>query len=103
MQVTAEVGRDTDKRFGVPYGWTRLVSEPVYNTQMGAAELAALLREHRASPITTQGSTRATKTGLWINVAPRDMGPSRKSAMFNQLHQELPQLLSGATELSRLG
>jgi hypothetical protein len=36
-------------------------------------------------PITGQRSTRATRTELWINVARRDMGPSRKSAMFNQL------------------
>jgi soluble lytic murein transglycosylase len=49
MQVTPEAGRDTAKRFGVRYDWTRLVSDPVYNTQMGAAELAALLREYRGS------------------------------------------------------
>jgi soluble lytic murein transglycosylase len=51
MQVTPEAGRDTAKRFGVRYDWTRLVSDPVYNTQMGAAELAALLREYRGSYI----------------------------------------------------
>jgi hypothetical protein len=62
MQVTPEVGRDTAKRFGVPYDWTRLVSEPVYHTQVGTAELAALLREYRGSPITAQRSTRATRT-----------------------------------------
>jgi hypothetical protein len=33
-----EAGRDTAKRFGVAYDWNRLVSDPVYNTQMGAAE-----------------------------------------------------------------
>ena len=49
MQVTPEAGCDTAKRFGVRYDWTRLVSDPVYNTQMGAAELAALLREYRGS------------------------------------------------------
>ena len=43
MQVTPEAGRDTAKRFGIPYDWNRLVSDPVYNTQMGAAEVAALL------------------------------------------------------------
>ena len=42
MQVTPEAGRDTAKRFGVTYDWNRLVSDPVYNTQMGAAELGAL-------------------------------------------------------------
>ena len=43
MQVTPEAGRDTAKRFGVAYDWDRMVSDPVYNTQMGAAELSALL------------------------------------------------------------
>ena len=49
MQVTPEAGRDTAKRFGVAYDWNRLVSDPVYNTQMGAAEVAALLKEYRGS------------------------------------------------------
>jgi soluble lytic murein transglycosylase len=49
MQVTPPAGRDTAKRFGVVYDWKRLVSDPVYNTQMGAAELAALLKEYRGS------------------------------------------------------
>jgi soluble lytic murein transglycosylase-like protein len=51
MQVTPEAGRDTAKRFGVAYDWNRLVSDPVYNTQMGAAEVAALLQEYRGSYI----------------------------------------------------
>jgi soluble lytic murein transglycosylase-like protein len=49
MQVTPEAGRDTAKRFGIAYNWNRLVSDPVYNTQMGAAEVAALLKEYRGS------------------------------------------------------
>jgi soluble lytic murein transglycosylase len=53
MQVTPEAGRDTAKRIGVAYDWDRLVSDPVYNTQMGAGELAALLREYRGSHIMT--------------------------------------------------
>ena len=53
MQVTPEAGRDTAKRFGVAYDWNRLVSDPVYNTQMGAAEIAALLKEYRGSYIMT--------------------------------------------------
>ncbi|WP_407170266.1 transglycosylase SLT domain-containing protein [Bradyrhizobium sp. ORS 111] len=47
MQVTPEAGRDTAKRFGVSYDWGRMVSDPVYNTQMGAAELSALQSEYR--------------------------------------------------------
>jgi soluble lytic murein transglycosylase len=53
MQVTPEAGRDTAKRFGVAYDWDRMVSDPVYNAQMGAAELSALLREYNGSHIMT--------------------------------------------------
>jgi soluble lytic murein transglycosylase len=53
MQVTPEAGRDTAKRFGVTYDWNRLVSDPVYNTEMGAAEVAGLLKEYRGSYVMT--------------------------------------------------
>jgi soluble lytic murein transglycosylase len=53
MQVTPEAGRDTAKRFGVAYDWERMVSDPVYNTQMGAAELSALLQEYKGCHIMT--------------------------------------------------
>jgi soluble lytic murein transglycosylase len=53
MQVTPEAGRDTAKRFGVSYDWKRLVSDPVYNTQMGAAEISALLKEYARSYVMT--------------------------------------------------
>ena len=51
MQVTPEAARDTAKRFGVTYDWDRMVSDPVYNTQMGAAELGELLQIYRGSYI----------------------------------------------------
>jgi len=51
MQVTPEAGRDTARRFGVSYDWDKLVSDPVYNTQMGAAELSALVSEYKGSEI----------------------------------------------------
>ena len=53
MQVTPEAGRDTAKRFGVSYDWKRLVSDPVYNTQMGAAEISALFKEYAGSYVMT--------------------------------------------------
>lgn len=53
MQVTPEAGRDTAKRFGVAYDWKRLVSDAVYNTQMGAAEVSALFKEYTGSYIMT--------------------------------------------------
>ena len=49
MQVTPEAGRDTARRFGIPYDWNRLICDSAYNTQMGAAELAGLMRDYRGS------------------------------------------------------
>jgi soluble lytic murein transglycosylase len=53
MQVTPGAGRDTAKRLGVSYDWGRLVSDPAYNTEMGAGELAALLKEYGGSYVLT--------------------------------------------------
>jgi soluble lytic murein transglycosylase len=53
MQVTPEAGKDTAKRFNVKYDWSKLVGDPVYNTQMGAGELEALLKEYRGNYIMT--------------------------------------------------
>jgi soluble lytic murein transglycosylase len=53
MQVTPEAGRDTAQRFAVAYDWRRLVADPVYNTQMGAAEVSALFKEYTGSYVLT--------------------------------------------------
>jgi soluble lytic murein transglycosylase len=53
MQVTPSAARDTAKRFGASYDWKRLVSDPIYNTQMGAAEISGLLKDYRGSYILT--------------------------------------------------
>ena len=53
MQVTPSAGRDTARRFGLTYDWDRMVSDPAYNTRMGAAEVAALLADYRGSFILT--------------------------------------------------
>ncbi len=78
MQVTPEAGRDTAKRFGVTYDWERMVSDPVYNTQMGAAELSALLSEYRGSYIMTFAGYNAGRGRVrqWVKQYgdPRDPG-----------------------------
>jgi soluble lytic murein transglycosylase len=51
MQVTPEAGRYVAKRFGVGYDLKRLAADPVYNTQMGAAELGELFQDYRGSYI----------------------------------------------------
>jgi soluble lytic murein transglycosylase len=53
MQVTPEAGRDTAKKFGAVYDVKRLLSDPVYNVQMGTAELGGLLEDYRGSYILT--------------------------------------------------
>ncbi|MBR0872573.1 lytic transglycosylase domain-containing protein [Bradyrhizobium tropiciagri] len=76
MQVTPEAGRDTAKRFGVSYDWSRMVSDPVYNTQMGAAELSALLSEYRGNHIMTFAGYNAGRGRVrdWVKAYgdPRD-------------------------------
>jgi soluble lytic murein transglycosylase len=76
MQVTPEAGRDTAKRFGVAYDWDRMVSDPVYNTQMGAAELSALLKEYTGSHIMTFAGYNAGRGRVrdWVKLYgdPRD-------------------------------
>jgi len=68
MQVTPEAGRDTAGRFKVSYDWQRLVCDPVYNTQMGAAELAGLLRDYQGSYMMTFAGYNAGRgrVGEWI-------------------------------------
>jgi soluble lytic murein transglycosylase len=44
--------RDTSPA-NVAYNWQRLVADPVYNTQMGAAEVSALFKEYTGSYVLT--------------------------------------------------
>ena len=53
MQVTPVAAQDSAKRFKTIYDKARLLSDPVYNMQMGAAELAGLLDQYRGSWILT--------------------------------------------------
>jgi peptidoglycan lytic transglycosylase len=76
MQVTPEAGKDTAKRFGVSYDWDRMKKDPVYNTQMGAAELSALFSEYRGSLIMTFAGYNAGRGRVrdWVKLRgdPRD-------------------------------
>ena len=51
MQVTPAAAQDTAKLFKAPYNKGRLLSDPVYNMQMGAAELSMLLRTYNGNYI----------------------------------------------------
>ncbi len=51
MQVTPAAGKYVTKKFNVTYNEKKLLSDPVYNTQLGAAELGDLLVDFRGSYI----------------------------------------------------
>jgi soluble lytic murein transglycosylase len=53
MQVTPPAGRYIARKFKVTYDQKRLLSDKVYNVQMGAAELGDLLADYRGSYILT--------------------------------------------------
>jgi peptidoglycan lytic transglycosylase len=53
MQVTPAAGIDTAAKFKVTYSRERLLKDPVYNMQMGAAELAILFSGYNGSYILT--------------------------------------------------
>jgi peptidoglycan lytic transglycosylase len=53
MQVTPAAAKDTAKRFKATYNRARLLSDPVYNMQMGAAELSNLFIGYNGSYILT--------------------------------------------------
>jgi len=53
MQVTPAAGRYIARKFKVGYDKKRLLSDMVYNVQMGAAELGDLIRDYRGSYIMT--------------------------------------------------
>jgi soluble lytic murein transglycosylase len=53
MQVTPAAGRYVAKKFGAPYDEKRILSDQVYNMQLGAAELGDLIVDYRGSYILT--------------------------------------------------
>jgi soluble lytic murein transglycosylase len=53
MQVTPAAGQYITKKFKQIFDWTRMQKDPVYNTQVGAAELGDLIQYYRGSYILT--------------------------------------------------
>jgi soluble lytic murein transglycosylase len=49
MQVTAATGRYIARKFGVTFDAKKLRHDPVYNTQMGAAEIADLVNDYNGN------------------------------------------------------
>ena len=77
MQVTPEAAKDTAKVFKVEYDRGRLLSDPIYNMQMGTAELAILLKGYNGSYLLTFAGYNAGRGRVrqWIAAYgdPRDL------------------------------
>ena len=80
MQVTPAAGRYVAKKFGVTFDEKRLLSDPTYNMQMGAAELGDLLRDYRGSYILTfagynagRGRVRTGSRAMATRAIPRSI------------------------------
>jgi soluble lytic murein transglycosylase len=76
MQVTPAAGIDTAAKYKVAYSRERLLKDPVYNMQMGAAELANLFGGYNGSYILTFAGYNAGRGRVrqWIEAYgdPRD-------------------------------
>ncbi len=76
MQVTPEACKDTAKRYNVHYSRSRLLSDPVYNMQMGTAELSNLLHYYNGSYLLTFAAYNAGRGRIkqWMGLYgdPRD-------------------------------
>jgi soluble lytic murein transglycosylase len=68
MQVTPDAGRYVCKKYGANYDFGRLKTDPVYNAQLGAAELGGLIEDYRGSYIMTFAAYNAGRGSLkkWI-------------------------------------
>jgi soluble lytic murein transglycosylase len=53
MQVTPDAGKYIASKFKAIFDWKRMQQDPVYNTQMGTAELGDLIQFYRGSYILT--------------------------------------------------
>ena len=69
MQMLTSTARTTAQRAGVPFDEARLINDPAFNAQLGAAHLADLLGEYRNSHILTFAAYNAggKRVREWIN------------------------------------
>ncbi|MET0219995.1 MAG: lytic transglycosylase domain-containing protein [Tardiphaga sp.] len=69
MQVTPDAGRYVCKRAGVGFDLNRMKTDPVYNAQLGSAELGGLLEDYRGSYIMTFAAYNAGRGSVkkWVD------------------------------------
>jgi soluble lytic murein transglycosylase len=69
MQILPMTAADTARKAGVPYDYTRLVSDPVYNIQLGAAFLGQLISGEGGSLALAAAAYNAGagRVAQWLN------------------------------------
>jgi soluble lytic murein transglycosylase len=69
MQVTPDAGRYVCKRSNVSFDLNRMKTDPVYNAQLGAAELGGLLEDYRGSYIMSFAAYNAGRGSVkkWVD------------------------------------
>ncbi len=69
MQILPMTAADTARKAGVPYNYTRLVSDPVYNIQLGAAFLGQLIAGEGGSLALAAAAYNAGagRVAQWLN------------------------------------
>jgi soluble lytic murein transglycosylase-like protein len=72
MQMTPATGRQVANKFGASYDENRLLSDPIYNVQLGAAELGDLVKYYRGSYILFAQASRRDHHHAAAQAAGRD-------------------------------
>jgi soluble lytic murein transglycosylase len=69
LQVTPDAGRYVCKKYGASFDLGKLKTDPVYNAQLGSAELGGLIEDFRGSYIMTFAAYNAGRGSLkkWID------------------------------------
>ena len=96
MQVTPAAGIDTAAKFKVAYNRDRLLKDPVYNMQMGAAELSNLFSGYNGSYILTFAGYNAGRGRVkqWIAAYGDPRDPTCRPGRLGRAHSDRrdPQL-----------
>ena len=96
MQVTPVAAQYIAKKFKATYDKARLLNDPVYNMQIGAAELGDLIEQYRGSYILTFAGYNAGRGRVrqWVAALWRSARSQGRSGRLGRAHPDRrdPQL-----------
>ena len=91
MQVTPAAGKYLAKKFNVTFDQKRLLSDNVYNVQMGAAELGDVIKDYRGSYIMAFAAYNAGRGRVrdWVGQLRRSARSQGRSDRLGRAHPVL--------------